>query len=281
MMMDSIRQISMQGIAGSFHDAVRSRLFPGAEALCRDRFSEVFEDVRAHRAPIGIMAIENSIAGSLVFNYDLLSSYDLRIVGEAYLRIRHNLMALPGHNIQDLKEIWSHPMAIYQSQVFLNRISVPVVEKADTAASARAIAEGQLQGVAAIAAKEAATKYGLQILAESIETDPNNYTRFLMLSSSGEPMPHSDEVPLKCSLYVRLSDKAGDLYHFLGPIHQAGVNMTKIESRPRVGSPWHYDFYIDLDASGNQATIYQLLQRLEKQADFMRVLGIYPAFGYI
>lgn len=277
----NIRDISIQGIGGSFHDVVRSRLFPDSSYWPRDRFHQIFNDLEAKRSKYGIMAIENSIAGSLVFNYDLLAAHELRIVGEAYLRIRHNLMALVGSKIEEIQEVWSHPMAIYQSQRFLNQLPCSVLEKEDTAASAKKIADQKIKGVAAIASLEAADLYGLEVLAKEIETDPNNYTRFLILSQSGEPLHLRDVEQTKCSLYVRFEDNAGDLYKFLGPLHEDGINMSKIESRPRVGSPWHYDFYLDLDVDRDLSEFQRTLQKLEKACSYMRVLGFYPSFGYI
>lgn len=275
------REISLQGIAGSFHDVVRRRLFANSTFWPRLRFPDVFQDLSDKNADYGLIAIENSIAGSLVFNYDLLAEHPYNIVGEAYLRINHCLMALPGQAIDDINEIWSHPMAIYQSQKFLNSQPFRVIEKEDTAGSAKLIKDLNVMGTAAIASAEAAELYGLELLARNIETDPNNYTRFLILSEKNLAI---EKVPIgqKCSLYIRFTDKAGDLHNFLAPLQQSGFSMTKIESRPKIGSPWHYDFYIDIDftAHNNEAQ-KKLINELEKRCKHLRVLGIYPTFGYI
>lgn len=275
------REISLQGIAGSFHDVVRRRLFNDSSFWPRPKFPEVFQDLSEKKADYGLIAIENSIAGSLVFNYDLLSEHSFQIVGEAYLRINHCLMALPGQTISDIKEIWSHPMAIYQSQKFLSSQPFRVIEKEDTAASAKLIKDLNAMGTAAIASAEAAELYGLSLLARNIETDPNNYTRFLILSEKKLAIEKKAKGQ-KCSLYIRFTDKAGDLYNFLAPLHDAGFSMTKIESRPRVGSPWHYDFYIDIDFSNHDEEAQKkVINALEKRCEYLRVLGIYPTFGYI
>lgn len=260
---------------------VRRRLFKESSYWPRLRFDEVFDDLNENRARYGLVAIENSIAGSLVFNYDLLSNHELNIVGEAYLRIRHCLMALPGNSLDQIKEVWSHPMAIYQSQRFLNLHALRILEKEDTAGSARMIKELGMQKIAAIASAEAADLYGLEILAENIETDPNNYTRFLILGKKELPLLRKAEGK-RCSLYVRFQDKAGDLHHFLEPLHRFKLSMTKIESRPRIGSPWHYDFYIDIDFTKVSKSIQEeLLEELKDRCKYLRLLGIYPTFGYI
>lgn len=275
------RDISLQGIAGSFHDVVRRRLFSQTTFWPRLRFPDVFQDLSEKQADFGLIAIENSIAGSLVFNYDLLAEHDSQIVGEAYLRINHCLMALPGQSIDDIKEIWSHPMAIYQSQKFLNSKPFRVIEKEDTAGSAKLIKDLNLSKTAAIASAEAADLYGLQLLQKNIETDPNNYTRFLILSKKALQIAIKPK-GLKCSLFIRFTDKAGDLYNFLAPLHDAGYSMTKIESRPKVGTPWHYDFYIDIDFSNHNGDQQKLvIEALQKRCEYLRVLGIYPTFGYI
>lgn len=275
------REISLQGIAGSFHDVVRRRLFTNTSFWPRLRFTEVFEDLSSKKSDYGLIAIENSIAGSLVFNYDLLAEHSCNIVGEAYLRINHCLMALPGQDLDDIKEIWSHPMAIYQSQKFLNSRPFRVIEKEDTAGSARLIKELNSKGTAAIASAEAAELYGLELLARNIETDPNNYTRFLILSDKSLNIS-KEPLGKKCSLYIRFTDKSGDLYNFLAPLDEHGFSMTKIESRPKIGSPWHYDFYIDVDFSNqNDDAQKRVIEALKKRCKYLRVLGIYPTFGYI
>lgn len=275
------RKISLQGIAGSFHDVVRRRLFKESTYWPRLRFDEVFKDLVQEQADYGLIAIENSIAGSLVFNYDLLANHELNIVGEAYLRIRHCLMALPGTKLEQIKEVWSHPMAIYQSQHFLNTHALRILEKEDTAGSARLIKELGMKNTAAIASAEAAELYDLELLAENIETDPNNYTRFLIIGQKELPFLRKAEGK-RCSLYVRFEDKAGDLHSFLEPLHRFKLSMTKIESRPRIGSPWHYDFYIDIDFTKVKKEVQvHVIDALKERCKYLRVLGIYPTFGYI
>ncbi len=267
--------ISIQGVRGSFHEEAAAKIFDKPILLERDTFDEVFGDCSLGKCDYAITAIENSIVGSLIYNYDRLFKYDLHIVGETYLRISHNLIAAPDTSLYEVKEIWSHPMAIEQCRAFLATHPAKVVEMDDTAGSVKKIMEDRPKGVAAIAGARSAEIYGARILMPSIETDPHNYTRFLVLSKDPDRRPTKKE-NTKTSLVVRIEDKPGSLYELLGMIREAKVNLSKIESRPRVGVPWNYDFYLDLniDASSDQGK--NVVHTLSKSVLFLKVLGSYP-----
>jgi prephenate dehydratase len=267
--------ISVQGVRGSFHEEAAAKIFGNPILLERDTFDEVFNDCSSDRCDYAITAIENSIVGSLIYNYDRLFKYDLNIVGETYLRISHNLIAAPGTTLYDITEIWSHPMAIEQCRTFLATHPAKVVEMDDTAGSVKKIMEEYPAGVAAIAGSRSAEIYGAYILLPSIETDPHNYTRFLVLSKEPKKRP-ANKTNTKTSLVVRIDDKPGSLHDLLGTIREANVNLTKIESRPRVGVPWNYDFYLDLSMDAESTHGKALLGRLSDAVIFLKVLGSYP-----
>jgi len=267
--------ISIQGVRGSFHEEAAANIFRNPILLERDTFDEVFGDCATGRCEFAIAAIENSIVGSLIYNYDRLFKYNLHVVGEAYLRISHCLIAAPGTSLYDVKEIWSHPMAIEQCRAFLATHPAKVVEMDDTAGSVRKLMDERPQGIAAIASARSADIYEATILMPAIETDPHNYTRFLILSK--DPSNRPSHLPnTKTSLLVRVEDRPGSLYELLGMIQQAGVNLSKIESRPRVGVPWNYDFYLDLNMDAGSGLGRKLVDELERMVSYIKILGTYP-----
>lgn len=270
--------ISIQGVRGSFHDEATALIFPGAELLERGSFDEVFEDCVTGRSDYSLAAIENSIVGSLIYNYDRLFRYNLHIVGEVYLRISHCLIGLPGTSIDQIREVRSHPMAIEQCRRFLSTIPVKVVEAEDTAGSVQDLMASGNPQIAAIASARSADIYEAHILAPAIETDPHNYTRFLVLSNNPQKRP-SSRAGTKTSLLVRIADEPGALYQLLADISKAGINLSKIESRPTVGTPWKYDFYLDLDLNIDSEQGKLLLSRLQETVLFLRVMGCYPKLG--
>lgn len=272
--------VSIQGVKGSFHHIAAEYLFKGASYLERGSFDAVFNDCATERADYALVAIENSIAGSLLQNYDLLGQHNIPIIGEALLRIEHHLIAYPGVTLEEIDEIWSHPMAINQTHEFLDTLEATVIEKKDTAESVQIIRDRKLKHVAAIASEKAAEVYGMQILKRNIETDPNNYTRFLVLSKH-HTLKNGQSLPFKTSLHFSLVEQPGSLAAFLQIIAEAGVNMTMIESRPQIGKPWQYDFFIDLNINANLEENAALLNKLKEQALFLQNLGSYPCFGYL
>lgn len=273
--------VSIQGQRGSFHHIVASRLF-GHEVNClyRGNFRDVMADVDSGKATIGIMAIENSIAGSLIMNYDLLAKHPVPIVGEVVLRIAQHLIAKPGVELKEIREVWSHPMAIEQCREFLNRFSEwKVIESEDTAGSVADVASSERRDVAAISSDYSAEIYGMNLLQESIETDPQNYTRFLILSR--EPMPeHLQLSEGRSSFRFSTKNESGSLLRVLEVFEKMQVNLSKLESRPIVGRPWEYQFYCDATIDNTQwekdPHHEKLLRNLQNVTESVQLLGSYP-----
>lgn len=273
--------ISIQGNKGSFHHTAAEYLFGMVNCRERDRFEDVFEDCDSGETEYGLIAIENSIAGSLLYNYDLLANSPTRILAEGFLRISHQLIGFAGTDISELTEIWSHPMALNQSKAYLNSLNARLIETDDTAGAVRELKNSGRGDVAAVASRLAATLYDMEILAEHIETDPRNYTRFLLISKNGSIHPLRHVHQTKSTIHFTLKHKPGALAHFLNMIAFRGINMTKIQSRPRIGEPWVYDFFIDLDWNGQDPQNHPLLEELEDEAQYFKILGTYPCFGYL
>lgn len=268
--------ISIQGEKGSFHHIAVSKLFRDFELLERATFEEVFQDVAEKRADFGLAAFENSIAGSITHNYNRLTRYKIPIVAEVYLRISHQLITFPGVKLEDLREIWSHPMAIEQCRDFLNKQRVKITEKEDTAGSVNYIKEKKLTHVGAIASALAAEIYDMPILEKAIETDPNNYTRFLLLSYKAyTEKPLSDS--LKTTIHFGVKHTSGSLVDVLFILKNAGINMTKIESRPQLGKPWEYDFIVDVEGDIKAEKNKEVLAILKESTTFLEVFGCYKS----
>lgn len=242
------KRIAIQGGYGAFHEIAAVHYFEdeNIEILPRNSFRDLMKSLTKGQVDYGIMAIENSLAGSILPNYGLIKDSKMKIVGEIYLRIRQNLVAIKGQKIEDLKEVYSHPMAILQCQDFFEQYpDIKLIESIDTALSARDIRDKQLQSVGAIASQLAATKYGLEILSESIETNKMNYTRFLILREANGWETDKETVN-KSSIYFALSHKSGTLSKILSILSYYDINLTKIQSMPIMGRDWEYQFYADL-----------------------------------
>lgn len=272
--------VSIQGVKGSFHEEVAVRLFSQPELLERDTFEEVFADTIEGRSDYSIVAIENSIVGSLIYNYDKLAKSRLTIVAETYLKISHCLIGIPGSSLHDIDEIWSHPMAIEQCRTFLSCLKAKVVSSDDTAGSVERMMRLGAKNIAAIASARSAEIYGAHVLQNAIETDPHNYTRFLVLSRDPKMRP-STQLNTKTSIIAHIDDKPGSLYHLLGLIKAASVNLSKIESRPRIGMPWKYDFYLDLDLDASTPAGQETLKIIADHISDLKILGTYPRIGDI
>jgi prephenate dehydratase len=245
-------RVAIQGGYGAFHEIAARKYYKGSELeiVPCDTFIDLFDSVADGRADSAAVAIENSVAGSLIPNYALLSRSELKVTGEVYLRIIQNLIGLPGLEIDDIKEVHSHPMAILQCQDFLEPLrqkGVKVVESIDTALSAKWISEKGLKGVAALASDLAADMYGLEIIAESIESNKRNFTRFLIV----EPESNLEKDPgrvtgNKASVCFTLPHQVGSLSQVLSVLAYYKINLSKIQSLPAVGKEWEYFFYLDI-----------------------------------
>lgn len=237
-------------------------------------------DVDSGRATFAIMAIENSIAGSLIMNFDLLAKYPVPIVGEVVLRIAQQFIAKPEVRLEEIREVWSHPMAIEQCREFLDLYPEwKIIESEDTAGSVAALADSDRRDVAAIASDYAAQIYSMKILKESIETDPQNYTRFLILSRESLPT-HLNLPATRSSFRFSTKNEPGSLLRVLEIFESSGVNLSKLESRPIVGRPWEYQFYCDAvldDALRADDPLHkQLLIKLKEVTQDIQLLGSYP-----
>ncbi len=240
------KPIAIQGIKGSFHHEVVQRYFnDNAEVVeCMSFDSAVDSLLHGHSDTI-VMALENSIAGSIIPNYALIDSHHLSIVGEYYLDIQHCLMALPEQSIEDIKEVHSHPMALLQCKVFLKDFPhIKLVEAKDTADVAKQIEEQNIKGIAAIASKNAAELYGLNVLAESIQTIKHNETRFVIVKRENTGV--EPKAINKASLKFELDHKRGSLAAILNVVSDCKLNLTKIQSLPEIETPWRYAFFVDV-----------------------------------
>ncbi len=240
-------RIAIQGGYGAFHEIAARQYFETdqIEIVPRRTFKDIFKTLKERKSDFGIMAIENSVAGSILPNYTLLMESGKKIIGEIFLRIKQNLLVLPGQDMEEIKEVYSHPMAILQCQTFFEKQpGIRLIESADTALSAMEIREKELKGVGAIASDLAAKKYNLEIIAGGIETNKVNYTRFLILSDNGNIDKNSGNN--KASLFFSLSHKIGSLSKILSILSYYEMNLTKIQSMPIIGKEWDYHFYIDM-----------------------------------
>ena len=276
-----MKQIAIQGIEGSFHDIAAHRFFEGEELelVCCDTFEEMFARLKGQTDMLGLMAIENTIAGSLLHNYELLRDSGMTIVGEHKLRISHSIMCLPGEGWDDLREVHSHPIALMQCRKFLSQHQgLKAVEAADTAGSAKNISEKGLKGHAAICSKFAAPLYGMKILEEGIETNKHNFTRFLVLAHPERATAiRQTRRTDKASLVFTLPHEEGSLSAILSVLSFYKLNLTKIQSLPIIGQEWQYMFYIDL-SFGDEKRYRQALGAITPLTRELKQLGIYESF---
>ena len=269
-------RVSIQGYAGAFHEAAARQHFHDREVITvpGHTFAEVVQQVETGASEVALMAIENTLAGSLMENYELLQRSDLRITGEVYLRIRQNLMALPGVAIEELREVYSHPIALMQVREFFQAWpKIRLVESADTALSAQHVQELGDRTRGAVAASIAARLYNLDILAHGIETNKLNHTRFLVLERGRDTNGDRGD---KVSMSFSVSHEAGSLSRVLMVLDAYKINLTKIQSAPIVGRPWQYRFYVDFLLNGN-ITLTQALAGIRPITKELRILGVYPA----
>ncbi|MCS6845354.1 MAG: prephenate dehydratase [Caldilineales bacterium] len=266
--------VAFQGERGAFSEQAARQHFGDAIVTlpCRS-FEAIFAALEAGEADYGMLPVENSVAGSINRAYDLLLEHDLRVWGEVLLRVRHNLLAPPGVTLDQIRVVRSHPQALAQCERWLNQRGLQAVPWYDTAGSAKQLAENPEPGVAVIASELAARTYGLAILAQGIEDLTWNYTRFFVIGR-GEP-PVTGKT--KTSLVFAVSHEPGSLYACLGEFATRGINLTKLESRPRRNRPWHYVFYLDFEGHWQDPTCQQALVGLLARAAFVKLLGSYPA----
>lgn len=274
-----MKKVAIQGIKGSFHDIVARKFFgDDIEIVPCLSFTEIPVLLQNGKVDSAVMAIENSIAGAILPNYALIDEYLLNIEGEVYLNIHHHLMALPGHGLNDIREVWSHPMALLQCRKFFrNHPDIKLVEERDTAEVALQIQKKQLNGIGAIASKAAAEIYGLEIIRDDIQTIKHNATRFFILKKGKETPYHESQMngsKDKASLKFITKHNKGSLAEVLDIFAKHDINLTKIQSMPIIDKPWSYAFFIDLIIEDFK--LYEnALHLINKKVSALKILGEY------
>lgn len=277
-----MRKIAIQGTLGSYHDIAAHRYFAGEEIElnCCSTFGKVFESVKKDSTTLGMLAIENTIAGSLLQNHELLRESNTKIIGEYKLRISHSIVCLPDEDWDDITEVNSHPIALMQCREFLdNHPNIKVVEGEDTALSAELIKKNDLKGHAAICSKAAAELYGMKILQEGIETNKHNFTRFLVVADAwrADEARKKETVIDKSSIVFSLPHTEGSLSQVLSILSFYKMNLTKIQSLPIIGREWEYLFYVDLTFE-DYLRYRQALDAITPLTKEMKILGEYSSF---
>jgi len=269
--------IAFQGEPGAYSEEALLLLHPDARSQPYREFRDVAAAVLAERAELGLLPIENSVVGSIATNFDLIAESGLAIVGEVVSAVHHCLLAVPGAGRASVRRVLSHPVALAQCERFLRSLSgVEVVAFYDTAGAAAEVAGRKDPALAAVAGALAARRYGLAVLAERIEDEPHNQTRFLVVAR--EPAPPPPGVPAKTTLRLKLPHQPGTLARALAPFAEAGLNLTKLESRPDRTTPWEYLFYLDVEARASDPTMRAALDALAAQGAVVTLLGDYPRF---
>ncbi len=274
-------RVGIQGYYNSFHEIVARQYFKGKEieiVPCMT-FEGLFDSIHASKADFGIVAIENTLVGSILGNYTLLRESNLFIRAEHKLRVKHSLMALPGQKIDEIKEVHSHPMALQQCKAFFKKYPhIKLINSDDTAYSAFEISQDKILGRAAISNEIAAKNFGLELLARGIETNKRNFTRFLIVSNLEEnenPVRNMDGIN-KASWVLTLSHRTGSLAQLLTVLAAFDISLTKIQSLPLIGQEWTYLFYIDMVF--DKIDQYQnAVKSIGKYVEDLRILGEYPA----
>ncbi|MFV0544784.1 MAG: prephenate dehydratase [Bacteroides sp.] len=275
-----MKRIAIQGTYGSFHDIAAHNYYAGEdiELICCSTFEDVFNAIQKDNQVIGMLAIENTIAGSLLYNNELLRLSGTQIIGEYKLRISHCFVCLPEEDWGDIVEVNSHPIALMQCREFLNNHpNIKVVEAEDTALSAEWIKRKHLTGRAAICSKAAAEHYGMKVLKEGIETNKHNFTRFLVVADPqqiNEQEINKNESIDKASLVFTLPHTEGSLSQVLSILSFYNINLTKIQSLPIIGREWEYQFYVDITFT-DYIRYKQALTAISPLTKELKLLGEY------
>src|SRR5437899_10535175 len=271
------KRIAFQGELGAYSEEALLLLHPDAVSQPHREFRDVARAVLEGQADLGILPIENSVVGSIATNFDLIADSGLAIVGEVVSAVHHCLLGIPGASHGSLRRVLSHPVALAQCERFLRGLAgVEVVAFYDTAGAAAEVARQRDPGLAAIAGALAGRRYGLTIMAERIEDEPHNRTRFLLVAP--EPASPPPGVPAKTTLLLKRPHRPGTLARALAPLAAAGLNLTKLESRPDRTTPWEYLFYLDIEARAADPAMAGAIRDLEAQGAVVIVLGDYPRF---
>ena len=275
-----MKKVAIQGIKGSFHDIAAHQFFANEEIelICCETFEELFDTMKKDSSLLAMMAIENTIAGSLLHNYELLRASNLTIVGEHKLHIEHSLLCLPDEDINDIREINSHPVALMQCRDFLKQFrNCKIVEADDTAGAAEAISRLGLKGHAAICSKFAAPIYHMKVLREAIEDNKHNFTRFLCLCDpwNADAIRRTRQIN-KSSIVFSVPHEKGELSHVLSVLSFYVINMTKIQSLPIIGHEWEYLFYVDITFA-DYSRYRQCIEAIRPLTRQISILGEYES----
>ncbi|MBI3651720.1 MAG: prephenate dehydratase [Acidobacteria bacterium] len=272
--------VAYQGERGAFSEAAAKKLLgANLESIPYRSFEEMFAAVVSGAADCSITPIENSLAGSVIKNYDLLEEHDLTIIGETNLKIVHNLIAAPEVALEDVRRVYSHPVALAQCEKFFRaHTQIEAISAHDTAGSVRLVLENQRKDEAAIAGAIAAEVYHANILVEGIEDNPQNFTRFYLLTTH----ERADSIPTintseqrKTSIIFRIANRPAALFRAMAAFALRDINLTKLESRPIEGRPWEYTFYLDLIGDRSELHVERALAHLSEMTESIRVLGSY------
>lgn len=274
-----MKKVAIQGTLGSYHDIAAHQFFASEEISlnCCPHFKDIFNTIKADSDTIGMLAIENTIAGSLLQNHELVRESNVRIIGEYKLRISHCFVCLPEEDWDDIIEVNSHPIALMQCREFLeSRPHIKVVEGEDTARSAENIKRNNLKGHAAICSRAAAELYGMKVLQEGIETNKHNFTRFLVVADSwkAESLRQTEKTTNKASVVFSLPHTEGSLSQVLSILSFYKMNLTKIQSLPIIGREWEYQFYVDLTFD-EYLRYHQALDAIQPLTKELKILGEY------
>ena len=275
-----MKKVAIQGIKGSFHDIAAHQFFANEEIelICCETFEELFDTMKKDSSLLAMMAIENTIAGSLLHNSELLRASNLTIVGEHKLHIEHSLLCLPDEDINDIREINSHPVALMQCRDFLKQFrNCKIVEADDTAGAAEAISRLGLKGHAAICSKFAAPIYHMKVLREAIEDNKHNFTRFLCLCDpwNADAIRRTRQIN-KSSIVFSVPHEKGELSHVLSVLSFYDINMTKIQSLPIIGHEWEYLFYVDITFA-DYSRYRQCIEAIRPLTRQISILGEYES----
>lgn len=273
----SAPRVAFQGEPGAFSEEAALLHFPEAQTSPRRTLREVFQAVADGTCEAGVVPVENSEAGSINETYDLLLEFhpSVRITGEVTLRVAHCLVGVPGTRLEHVRRVYSHPQALAQCERFLRGLGVEVVPFYDTAGSAQMLARTRALDAAALASRRAAELYGLVVLAKDVQTNPQNYTRFLAVGQTAAPRRD----PSKTSVVFSTAHRPGALYRALGAFAHEGLNLTKLESRPSRQGVWEYVFYVDFEGHEEEDRVRRALDALRAHCLWVIHLGSYPAAG--
>jgi len=266
-------EVAFQGEIGAYSEEAAFQFFGSSIQIkpC-ESLEEVFKVVEEGRVQFGVVPVENSLEGSISRVYDLLLDSALKVCGEIELRVIHCLIASPGAGLDTIKRVYSHPQALAQCRNFLKHLDCELIPTYDTAGSVKMIKKSGMPDSAAIASARAAEIYGMKVIAQEIEDNPNNFTRFFILSKEDSPPLGND----KTSIVFSTKDRPGALHEFLREFASRNINLTKLESRPTRQKPWQYNFYLDFEGHREDKSAREALENLEKTSIFVKILGSYP-----